>query len=208
MERNDDNIGNLGGSSNAGQGGLGGSTGGYGNSGDLTGASGYGSTTGGSTGSDAGFGSTGAGSSGLSGSGLSGSGASGSTGAAEGVGDRARELAGGARERLADGASTLRERASGAKNSLADMLEAGANRLNNQGGSTQLSGSSTGALASDGGNRLAAVAGGLQGSADWLREADIDGMRQGVENQVRTNPGRTLLIAAGLGYLLGKAFRR
>jgi hypothetical protein len=29
----------------------------------------------------------------------------------------------------------------------------------------------------------------------------------GIEQQVKEHPGRTLLIAAGLGYLLGKALR-
>jgi hypothetical protein len=52
------------------------------------------------------------------------------------------------------------------------------------------------------GNQLA---GGMQGAADWLREGDL---RQTVEQQVRTNPGRTLLIAVGVGYLLGKALRK
>jgi ElaB/YqjD/DUF883 family membrane-anchored ribosome-binding protein len=33
-------------------------------------------------------------------------------------------------------------------------------------------------------------------------------MKHGIEQQVRDHPGRTLLIAAGLGYLIGKAFRR
>ena len=52
------------------------------------------------------------------------------------------------------------------------------------------------------------VAGGMQATADWLREADLDTMRAGVERQVKEHPGRTLLIAVGLGYLLGKAFRK
>ena len=52
------------------------------------------------------------------------------------------------------------------------------------------------------------VAGGMQATADWLREADMDSMRTGVERQVKEHPGRTLLIAVGLGYLLGKAFRK
>ena len=52
------------------------------------------------------------------------------------------------------------------------------------------------------------VAGGLQASADWIRDADIDSMKSGIETQVKEHPGRTLLIAAGIGYLLGKAFRR
>lgn len=52
------------------------------------------------------------------------------------------------------------------------------------------------------------VAGGMDAAANWLREADIDGLKQGIERQVKEHPGRTLLIAAGIGYLLGRAFRR
>jgi hypothetical protein len=48
----------------------------------------------------------------------------------------------------------------------------------------------------------------MQATADWLRDADIDNLREGVERQVKEHPGRTLLVAVGLGYLLGKAFRR
>jgi hypothetical protein len=107
----------------------------------------------------------------------------------------------------------VRDRAGQVKNNIADVLEAGAERLRGRGGQ-QLATSTAygeGAVTTDGG-RVAElgqrVAGGLQSSADWLREADLDGLRQGVERQVRENPGRTLLIAVGLGYLLGKAFRR
>ena len=52
------------------------------------------------------------------------------------------------------------------------------------------------------------VAGGMDAAADWLRDADLDSLKTGLERQVKEHPGRTLLIAAGLGYLLGKAFRR
>jgi hypothetical protein len=48
----------------------------------------------------------------------------------------------------------------------------------------------------------------MQSTADWLRDADIDGLKSGLERQIKEHPGRTLLMAAGLGYLLGKAFRK
>jgi hypothetical protein len=196
MERND-NLGNLGDASGAGQGsttgGATGGTGGFGGPSDVGGSSG-------------GFGAPGGGSSG----GMSGG--SSSEGAA-GLADRAKDVAGGAKDRLSDVGSTVRERAGQAKNSLADALESGAERLRNRGGQ-QLAGSTgfaEGSVTTDGGKVAEIgerVAGGLQSSADWLREADLDGLRQGVEKQVKENPGRTLLIAVGLGYLLGKAFRR
>ena len=204
MERND-NLGNVGGVTGAGQGaagGVGGTAGGTG--GGFGGASGASGSQG--FGSD--VGSTG-GTSGAGGFGASGS----ETGGSAGLADRARNVAGNAQERLSDAGSTVRERAGNVKNSLADALEAGADRLRNRGGGQQLAGAAgfpEGSVSTD--NRVAEignrVAGGLQSSADWLREADLDGLREGVERQVRENPGRTLLIAVGLGYLLGKAFRR
>jgi len=52
------------------------------------------------------------------------------------------------------------------------------------------------------------LATGMQSSADWLRDADLDKIKTDVEKQVKEHPGRTLLIALGAGYLLGKVFRR
>jgi hypothetical protein len=67
-------------------------------------------------------------------------------------------------------------------------------------------------MVSEESNRLAAttnqIAGGLQASADWLRDADLDGLKSGIERQVKEHPGRSLAVAVGLGYLLGKAFRK
>ena len=52
------------------------------------------------------------------------------------------------------------------------------------------------------------LASGMQSTAGWLRQTDLDSLKHDVEQQVQHHPGRTLLIAAGVGYLLGKAFRR
>jgi len=218
MERNDD-LGNLGNASGAGQGGTtgggstAGGTGGYGGTSGASGSSGFGGTSD-VGGSASGFGATGGSGGGFSGAGSTGGLGGTSGGESGGMEERARDVASGARDRLSNVGSTVRERAGQAKNTLADALQAGAERLRTRGGSQQLAGSTgygESSMATDGG-RVAdlgqRVAGGLQTSADWLREADIDGLRQGVERQVRDNPGRTLLIAVGLGYLLGKAFRR
>jgi hypothetical protein len=129
--------------------------------------------------------------------------------------DRARNLAGNARERLADVGSTVKERASGMRDSVANALETGADKLRQrgQGGTDALAGATAGgsvALENDG--RVTQVtdrvAGGMQATADFLRNADLDELRAGVERQVKEHPGRTLLIAVGLGYLLGKALRK
>jgi ElaB/YqjD/DUF883 family membrane-anchored ribosome-binding protein len=122
-----------------------------------------------------------------------------------------------AHEKLADVGSSVRERAGTMKNSLADALTSGADRLRQRGtssGSTaQYAGATdAGSVAVGSDGRTAQVtnkvATGMDATADWLREADLAGLRTSIEVQVKQHPGRTLLIAAGLGYLLGKALRK
>ena len=140
---------------------------------------------------------------------------------AAGLADRARSAAGSAAsaagEKLSDVGSSVRDRAGNLKHTIADALESGAGRLRQQGaGGGQVAGAaatggSTGMIA-DESNRLGQatnqLAGGMQGAADWLRDADVENMKSGIERQVKEHPGRTLAVAVGLGYLLGKAFRK
>jgi hypothetical protein len=49
---------------------------------------------------------------------------------------------------------------------------------------------------------------GMQSSAEWPRDADLDKLKQGVEKQVKEHPARSLLVALGAGFLIGKALRR
>jgi ElaB/YqjD/DUF883 family membrane-anchored ribosome-binding protein len=134
-----------------------------------------------------------------------------------GITDRAKSAMGTAQEKLADAGSTVREKAGTWKNSLADALESGADKLRQQGaGGGQTAGAAaTGGsvgMVADESNRMASMsnqlAGGMQASADWLRDADLDGIKSGIEQQVKDHPGRTLAVAVGLGYLLGKAIRK
>ena len=198
------------------------------NPGEASTGAGFGGT--GGTGSQAG--SQGSNASGTGGFGGSASGSSGTggyagasdasfsrdtSGQAAGVADRARDAVGTAQEKLADAGSTVRDKAGSLKNSLADALESGAEKLRQQaagGGQTAgaaATGGSVGMIA-DQPNRMAdvskQVAGGMQGAADWLRDADLDGLKSGLERQVKEHPGRTLAVAVGLGYLLGKAIRK
>jgi len=130
--------------------------------------------------------------------------------------DRAKDMASTAGDKLASAGSTVREKAGTWKNSLADALESGAEKLRTQGaGGGQYAGASatggSSAMVSDGSRTQGAtnqIAGGLQASADWLRDADLDSMKSGIERQVKEHPGRTLAIAVGVGYLLGKAIRK
>lgn len=182
--------------------GMGGASGsgssGFGNSGDLDGSAGYGTSGTGGFGSTAGA----AGAAGTTETGAAGAG---------GLKDRAANLSSTARERAGEIAGTAREKAGELKSTLADKLEQGADRLRSRGGSASFAGAAgDGSVAMD--NRAdqltTKLAGGMQGTAEWLREADLENMRVGIERQVRENPGRSLLVAVGLGYLLGKAFRR
>jgi hypothetical protein len=130
--------------------------------------------------------------------------------------DRAREIAGSAQDTLADVGSAMRERAGTTKDSLADVIDSGASKLR----ATALGGATDGqpAAASPGGSiavvddgRIAQVgdkvATGMNATADWLRNADLDGLKASIEEQVKNHPGRTLLVAAGLGYLIGRAIK-
>lgn len=53
-----------------------------------------------------------------------------------------------------------------------------------------------------------AVTSRMQAGTEWLKERDIEQVKQTLETQVREHPVRTLLVALGAGYLLGKALRR
>ena len=121
-----------------------------------------------------------------------------STGSGRGVSSRVRGVA-----------SSVKNKASGLPAMLADGLQAGAEALRQRRASAEVPGSSV-AISND--PTIAAVtdtlASGMQSSADWLRDADIDKLKEGVEKQVKEHPARTLLVALGAGYLIGKAFRR
>ena len=188
------------------------------NSGDSGQNFGQGSTGGtsgmsGASGGSAGYGATGAGGSSYGEGGSTGVGDQ-ARGAIDRAGDEAQGRASQVKEKASQAASTVREKAGNLKMSLADQLERGAEALRHRSGET--GGTYAGATGEGsmavGQNRLGnlteSVAGGMQNTADWLREADLDGLKTGVERQVKEHPGRTLLIALGVGYLIGKAFRK
>ena len=185
MERNDDLTNTTGG------------TGGLGNS--STSPS-FGSA--GSTGAGAGYG--------ASGSGM-GAGTEDATSRMQNAKDVASEKFGQAKSAVTSGLGTVKEKASTLNTSLADKLEAGANKLRQGAGSGSPYAPSTGidgaaSLSSDAGTGQLGVkaADALQGTANFLREGDL---KASIEQQVRTNPARTLLVALGVGYVLGKALR-
>ncbi len=118
---------------------------------------------------------------------------------------------GGLSGRVKSVASTVKEKASNIPAMLADGLEAGAEALRHRRATTsETTAGSSVAVAND--SSIVAVtdtlASGMQSSADWLRDADLDKLKAGVEKQVKEHPARSLLVALGAGYLIGKAFRR
>lgn len=214
MERNpNDNLNSQG--FEGGAAGSGSGSGSFGASGGSTGGSAGTESGTGSFGGSSGLGSSGSQGYGAGISGGSGAGTSGSYGEGS-FGSTASGSFGGSADTLADkaksGLGTAKEKASDLKATLADKLEAGANKLRQQQGgyATATAGDGSASLGTN--DKMSQVndrlATGLQGTADFIRNADIDSMKQGIEKQVKENPGRTLLIAAGLGYLLGKAFRK
>ena len=136
------------------------------------------------------------------------------SGAGYGAGsDPLRANAQSAKERLGHAGERAREVKRSVEQTLADRLEAGARTLRQR----TAPGTSTPAYAAAGGATAGTasdaqleqlqgnVVKGMEATADWLRNGDL---KTTVEEQARTNPGRTLLVALGVGYLLGKAFRR
>ena len=86
---------------------------------------------------------------------------------------------------------------------LADTLDAGASALRERLGSPNESGVRA-RLGAAGG----AVANRLESGALWLRENDITDLRELLGHQLENHPGRTALIALGIGILIGRASKR
>jgi hypothetical protein len=121
-------------------------------------------------------------------------------------GSKLQKGAGALREKASQVTGQVRERATTLKATLADKLEAGAERIRQK---SSRPGEVVGDNASTQtrSNVSQKFASGMENTADWIRNADMTSMRSGIESQVRANPGRTLLIALGVGYVLGRALR-
>lgn len=155
------------------------------------------------TSGDSSFGTTGS-------SGSSGMGASGATGNDSSGNVGGTSSGSGITDRLKSVGSSVKDKASGLPSMLADGLEAGAKALKQRQPSAAGTDGSSVSIQND--SSIAAVtdtlASGMQSSADWLRDADFDQIKAGVEKQVKEHPARSLIIALGAGYLIGKALRR
>jgi hypothetical protein len=126
-------------------------------------------------------------------------------------GDESKIADSGISGRVKNVASSVKQKASTIPAMLADGLEAGAEALRQRRPSPNATTPGTSvAVTSD--SSIDAVtdslATGMQSSAEWLRDADIDKVKSGVERQVKEHPTRSLLVALGAGYLIGKILRR
>jgi hypothetical protein len=156
--------------------------------------------------------STGAGQSDLSSSGFA---SSGSVGSSASTGNDSsinigETQSGGITNKLKSVGSSVKDKAAGIPGMLADGLEAGAKALRRR--EPVAAGTDGTSVAVPNDSSIAAVtdtlASGMQSSADWIRDADIEKLKAGVERQVKEHPARSLLIALGAGYLIGKALRK
>ena len=87
------------------------------------------------------------------------------------------------------------------KSTVADKLHSAADTLQQKAGQTDQPDSpmaTYGTQASEWLNR----------SADYIRDMDVNKVKSDVQNEVKRNPGRSLLIATAAGLILGALFRR
>ncbi|MFY9553914.1 MAG: hypothetical protein WAV20_22545 [Blastocatellia bacterium] len=85
------------------------------------------------------------------------------------------------------------------KETVADKLQAAAGVIQDRAGQNQSS------PAAGYANK---AAGWLGDTADYVRQVDPQQVKSDIQNQVRRNPGRSLLIAGAAGLLLGALLRR
>lgn len=85
----------------------------------------------------------------------------------------------------------------------ADRLDEVAERIDRL-ASDRLRGTGGGERAAD---AAQSTAGWIAGVSDYMRETDLDNLRSDLESEVRRRPLRSVLIAIGAGWLLGKIIR-
>jgi len=103
---------------------------------------------------------------------------------------------------------STRERAGQLKASLADRLDTSAEKLRQRTTDTAKLDRAL-ALTKE---RMAdvsdSVATRMESTAEWLRAANMASVQRRIEKQVKENPARALLVAASIGFLLGRAMWR
>ena len=108
-----------------------------------------------------------------------------------------------AMESAAGAVDTVRAVTGNAQATLADTLDAGASALRDRLGAPN-DGGVRGRLGAAGG----VVANRLESGALWLRQHDLTDLKDLLGHQLENHPGRTALIALGIGILIGRASKR
>jgi ElaB/YqjD/DUF883 family membrane-anchored ribosome-binding protein len=124
--------------------------------------------------------------------------------------DRITDPAQDVKERISDTAATAKEKASEVGRQATEQADArrgpAADALQNAAATVHEK-----AEALPGGETVKGVAHSaadkLESTAGYIREHDVTAMVSDVEGIVRRNPGPSLLIAAAIGFLIGRAFR-
>jgi hypothetical protein len=109
-------------------------------------------------------------------------------------------------EKVSGVVESVRGRTGNMQASIADLLESSAQVIRSRG--ARANDVAGGALGDGAAERLArsgeVTAAVLERGAMWLRENDLSDVEARVTNQLREHPTRTLLVAAGIGYLLSR----
>ncbi len=107
--------------------------------------------------------------------------------------DTAKEKAGQVAEQASTAADTGLDKAAGGLDKAADLLRQRSEGMGGQGGGMQ--------------SALSMAAGRLDQAAQYLKDKDSQQLMTDLEGMVRQKPTQTLLIAAGVGFLLSKVVR-
>lgn len=118
---------------------------------------------------------------------------------AQGVKDRVSDAASAAKQRVSETGRQAADKIDEKRGPAADALEGAASTIHEK------------AESLPGGDTVRGVAHSaadtLESTAGYIRQHDVKAMLSDVEDIVKRNPGPSLLIAATIGFLIGRAFR-
>ena len=120
-------------------------------------------------------------------------------GAAQNVKDKVADTAATAKQKISDVGAQATEQIDSKRGPAADALESAASSIHEKAGSLP-GGETVRGVAHSAADKLESTAG-------YIREHDLKSMFADVEGIVRRNPGPSLLAAAFVGFLVGRAFR-
>jgi transposase len=123
------------------------------------------------------------------------------------IGEKAAQIAGDVKDRATGALGAVHAEVGDLQATVADTLESGAEAIRKRLGPKSRA-SGAGGVRGHLTNAGTAVAGRLDSSAYWLRENDLGDLGTFLHGQLKEHPGRTALIALGVGILIGRSSRR